>query len=146
MHMTQFPSYTVTEAISVSEQIVPEDIADIAALGFKTIINNRPDGEEPGQPSDATLAALALAQGINYRHIPVVMSSIAENDITAFRDACDTLPKPVLAFCRSGTRSISMWALAYAQSMDAADIVRIAKAGGYDLLPLVPRIQARQNG
>src|SRR4051812_103648 len=92
--------------ILVSGQIAPEDVAALAASGVRTIINNRPDGEEPGQPTSAEIEAAATAAGLSYRHIPVV-GGFSEAQVEAMADALDA--GPVLAFCRSGTRSTYLW-------------------------------------
>ena len=114
----------------VSGQIAPEDIA---ALGVATIINNRPDGEEPGQPTSGAIEAAAHAAGIDYRHIPVA-GGISQPQVAQMADALAQAKGPVLAFCRSGTRSTYLWALARARlGDDAEDLTMKAAAAGYDL-------------
>ena len=117
----------------VSGQIAPEEIA---ALGVATIINNRPDGEEPGQPSSDVIAAAAQAAGIDYRHIPV-SGGISLPQVAQMADALAQAKGPVLAFCRSGTRSTYLWALARAQLGDDPEtLFEQAAAAGYDLSPV----------
>ena len=117
----------------VSGQIAPEEIA---ALGVATIINNRPDGEEPGQPSSDVIAAAAQAAGVDYRHIPV-SGGISLPQVAQMADALAQAKGPVLAFCRSGTRSTYLWALARAQLGDDAEtLFEQAAAAGYDLSPV----------
>lgn len=101
---------TLTPAISVSPQISPDDVADIAAAGFKTIICNRPDDEEPGQPAFADIAAAARAAGLEVLHVPVISGMLTEGNVAEFAQALETVPGPVLAYCRSGTRSANLWA------------------------------------
>jgi uncharacterized protein (TIGR01244 family) len=117
----------------VSGQIAPEEIA---ALGVTTIINNRPDGEEPGQPDSDVIAAAAQAAGIDYRHIPVA-GGISQPQVAEMADALAQAKGPVLAFCRSGTRSTYLWALARARlGDDAEELAGKAAAAGYDLSPI----------
>jgi uncharacterized protein (TIGR01244 family) len=117
----------------VSGQIAPEEIA---ALGVTTIVNNRPDGEEPGQPASDAIAAAAKAAGIDYRHIPVA-GGISQPQVAEMADALAGAEGPVLAFCRSGTRSAYLWALARARlGEDPETLVGQAAAAGYDLSPV----------
>ena len=93
-------------------QIAPEDVPAIAAQGFRTIMCNRPDGEAPDQPPFAAIEAAARAEGLAVAHLPVVPGQITEEDVAAFRDAVASLPAPIFAYCRSGTRSQNLWQLA----------------------------------
>src|SRR3954462_13298236 len=93
--------------VFAADKIAP---ADIANFGVRTLINNRPDGEEPGQPSSAEMEAAAEAAGLTYRHIPVA-GGVSEAAIEAMAEALES-GGPVLAFCKSGTRSTYLWALA----------------------------------
>ena len=120
----------------VSGQIAPEDVAQAAALGVTMIVNNRPDGEEPGQPMAAEIAAAAEAAGIGYRHIPVA-GGFAPDQVAAMAEALGAAEGKVLAFCKSGTRSTFLWALAEKQrGADGAAIIERAASAGYDLSPL----------
>jgi uncharacterized protein (TIGR01244 family) len=117
----------------VSGQIAPEEIA---ALGVATIVNNRPDGEEPGQPDSDAIEAAAKAAGIDYRHIPV-SGGISQPQVAQMADALAQAQGPVLAFCKSGTRSTYLWALARARlGDDAGELTAKAAAAGYDLSPI----------
>jgi uncharacterized protein (TIGR01244 family) len=109
-------------------------VAEAARLGFKTIINNRPDGEAPGQPTSAEVEAAAKAAGLNYLHIPVV-GGPTPAQIEAERQALAQTPGPVLAYCRSGTRSIVTWSLGQAHSgaKSRQELVSLGAAAGYDL-------------
>lgn len=120
----------VTIDFSVSPQIKPEDMPVIAAAGFRSIISNRPDGEEPGQPDAATLARTALEQGLAFLHLPVANPDIAPADARAMQAALDRLPKPVLAFCRTGARSTAMHAAAMALNDDAVATYDVVIVGG----------------
>ena len=103
---------TITPEYSTAPQIGTEDVAALAALGFRSIICNRPDGEDPGQPPVAEIRAAAERQGLAFAFVPVVSGQIDEGDIADFRAALADLPAPVLAYCRSGTRSRNLWLLA----------------------------------
>ncbi|HEV2679959.1 MAG TPA: TIGR01244 family sulfur transferase [Rhodanobacter sp.] len=130
--------------LSVAAQIDVADIATLAAQGFRSIINNRPDGEVEGQPASALLEVAARQAGLNYRHIPVVSGQLSDVQMQEFADALDTLPRPVLAFCRTGTRSTMLWAL---QANGPADtILQIAREAGYDLSALHSRLSADGRG
>ncbi len=128
---------TLDDRISVAGQLAPEDLAAAKAQGFAAIVNNRPDDEQPGQPSGAAMAAAAAAAGLTYRAIPVDHAGIRPEQVAAMREVLAAAPGPVLAFCRSGTRSTYLWALARAQAGDDADtLVAKAAGAGYDLTPL----------
>lgn len=125
------------DTISVAGQITPDDVAAAAAEGFTFVINNRPDGEQPGQPTAAEIEAAAAAAGLGYRAIPITHAGFSEDQVTAMREALEAAPGPVLAFCRSGTRSTFVWALARARMGDTPDLLAAkAEAAGYDLSPL----------
>lgn len=102
----------VDSEISVSGQIGPEQVADIAAAGYKSIICNRPDGEAPDQPAFALIDAAAKAAGLEIRYIPVAGSGITQDDVEATRKALGELQRPIYAYCRSGARSTNVYGLA----------------------------------
>jgi sulfide:quinone oxidoreductase len=132
----------ITDRLFVSTQISPAEVAEAARHSFKSIINNRPDGEAADQPRSADIEAAAGALGLGYRHIPVVPGQIGEEDVERFAAALSELGGPVLAFCRTGTRSVSLWALSAAATMPPGDVVGTAREAGYDLLALAPRLDA----
>jgi uncharacterized protein (TIGR01244 family) len=124
------------ESTFVAGQIWPEDIIAAAAEGVTMIVNNRPDFEEGGQPEGAEIEAAALAAGLAYRFIPV-SSGISEAEVTAMADALGAAEGKVLAFCRSGTRSTMLWALARARMGEKGQsLAEKAAAAGYDLAPI----------
>jgi len=132
----------LTPQISVSPQILPEDIPALAAAGFGMIINNRPDGESAGQPLGAAIEAAARAAGMSYVTIPVDQSGIDPGMIKAMADAMAAAKGPVLAYCRSGTRSTHLWALAAAsQGADVVGVVRAAGDAGYDIQMMTPMLR-----
>ena len=125
----------LTPNLSALPQPLPADIGELANRGYRSIIGNRPEGEAPDQPTGNEVKAAALARGMEAVHIPVVASQIDEADIRAFREALENLPKPIAAFCRTGTRSTLLWALANQASLTVGERIRIAAKEGYDLEP-----------
>lgn len=125
----------LTPNLSALPQPSMDEIGELADRGYRSIISNRPDGEAPDQPTWNDLKAAALARGMEAVHIPVVASRIEEADIRAFREALECLPKPIAAFCRTGTRSTLLWALANETSLTADERIKIAAKEGYDLEP-----------
>jgi uncharacterized protein (TIGR01244 family) len=99
----------LTDNYAVAEQIQPADVAEIAAQGFATVICNRPDEEEPGQPQANEIAAACEAAGIAFYHIPVVAMPLPQALVQEHRGAIDVSTGPVLAYCRSGQRSMVIW-------------------------------------
>lgn len=128
----------VTPALSVSPQIRPEDVPALAARGVRLIVNNRPDGEEPGQPAGAEIEAAARAAGIDYCAVPV-RGRPGEAEVRAVDAALAAAEGPALAFCRSGTRSVACWALAElaAGRADRDQVLRQAAGAGYDLSGMI---------
>lgn len=133
----------ISPAISVATQLTPAAIAAAKAAGFRTVINNRPDHEEAGQPTSAELEAKSKAEGLEYHHIPVVPGRFTDAQADAFGKLLDSSEKPVLAFCKSGMRATTLWALSQAGKLTADEILRQAAACGYDLRPLRGQIEAR---
>ena len=125
----------LTPNVTALPQPSVEEIEELADRGYRSIIGNRPDGEAPDQPAWQELKAAALARGMEAVHIPVVASKIGEADVRAFREALERLPKPIAAFCRTGTRSTLMWALANEDSLTVDERIQIAAKEGYDLEP-----------
>lgn len=101
----------ISEDYSVSGQIQPEDVAAIKAAGFKSVICNRPDDEQPGQPSADTLKAAVEAEGLAFRYIPVISGQITAENVEDQADALDELDGPVFAYCRSGARCTNLYGL-----------------------------------
>lgn len=95
--------------LAVSPKVRPEDLAQLRSAGFRCVINNRPDGEAPEQPTSAELGAEAARLGLDYYHIPVVPGLVEDADALAFGKVLASTEGPVLAFCRSGARSTSLW-------------------------------------
>jgi len=128
---------TLDSAISVYGQIEPEDVAVAKTQGFAMIINNRPDDEQPGQPAGSEIEEAAKTAGLDYVAIPVDHSGFNEGQVAAMAEALEQAQGPVLAFCRSGTRSTFLWALARHQlGDDGEQLIAKAANAGYDLSPL----------
>ncbi len=125
------------ETIAVSPQVAPEALADVAAQGVVMLINNRPDGEDHGQPTSAEMEAAARAAGLDYRHIPVSHGGLSQVQVDAMAEALAEAQGPVLGYCRAGVRSAFLWALARAKAGDdGQEIMRKAGQAGYDLSPI----------
>lgn len=138
---------TLNDKVSVAPQIRPEDIPAIKAAGFVAIVNNRPDGEEAGQPEGDAIRAAAKAAGLAYTAIPVTHAGFSYPQVAAMTEALSAAPGPVLAFCRSGTRSCNLWALAAAgMGEDADGLTATAAQAGYDLTQLRPLMDAVAGG
>jgi uncharacterized protein (TIGR01244 family) len=117
-----------------TRQLTAADIDEAAAQGIRLIVNNRPDGEEPGQPSSTEIEAAARAAGLDYRHIPIA-GGFPPARIEAMAEALEQ--GPALLFCRSGTRSAFLWALARAaRGAPVEESIAAAAAAGYDLEPI----------
>lgn len=124
------------DKVMVSGQIRPEDVPALKAEGVATIVNNRPDGEEPGQPLGAEIEKAARAAGIGYRSIPIVRG-IGPADVESMQAALAECPGKLLVFCRSGTRSTYAWAVARArQGVPAEDLAERAAGAGVDIAPV----------
>jgi uncharacterized protein (TIGR01244 family) len=125
----------VTDIFAVSPQISAADIATAAADGVSLVINNRPDGESPDQPPGAAIEAAARQAGLDYIHIPVV-GRPGPAQVEAMRTAISAASGKVLAYCRSGTRSITVWAMGAEQPREA--VLSLARDAGYDLSGMLP--------
>jgi sulfide:quinone oxidoreductase len=129
----------LTDGMSVSAQIRPEDAPALAGT-FRTVVNNRPDGVEPGQPTSAELEAAVRKAGMDYAFIPVTPGQFTDQEVLALGQVMADASHPLLAFCRTGTRSATLWALSQAGHRDAGEILRVAAEAGYDLNALKPRL------
>lgn len=112
---TTLPLRQITDTLCVAPQLTPDAMAELARLGFRSVVNNRPDFEHgPDQPTSAAIEAAALAAGLAYRHLPVDGGWQSPEQIAAFAELLRTLPQPMLAFCRSGARSTRLYQQAVA--------------------------------
>ena len=129
----------IVEGIYASPQIGLPDVALAQAMGITLIVNNRPEGEEPGQIPGAEIEAAATAAGIAYVAIPVTHAGFSEPQVRAMAEALSAAEGPILAYCRSGTRSTLLWALAEASTgAQPDDLAEAAAQAGYDLTPVRP--------
>ena len=124
----------VTDHVTTPPQLSQADVAEAARRGFKTLISNRPDGEEPGQPTAAEVEAAARAAGLAFFHIPVRGGPTPEQ-VDQTKAILAEADGPVLAFCRSGTRSIVTWSLSQAETgaHTPAELIGLGRTAGYDL-------------
>jgi len=123
----------INDHVSVAGQISPDEMTQYKAAGFTTIINNRPDGEAPDQPDAAAVEAAARAAGLEYHFIPMGREGVSPDMVERTRAALEASTGPVLCFCRTGTRSTTLWALSQAGQMDASEIISAAGNAGYDI-------------
>ena len=130
----------VSETFAVSPQLEPSDMRGLADAGFRTVICNRPDGEEPSQPTVAAIREAAEAAGLAFHHIPVSGGEFPPVAIKAFAKVREEADGKVLAFCRTGTRSITLDALANVENETADARIERAQCVGYDLSGLRDRL------
>ena len=129
--------------LSAAGKLDSSDIEALARAGVRTIVNNRPDDEDPGQLPAAEARRLAEAHGIAYHHIPVTAASLSRADVDAFAAVLGSAPQPVVAHCRSGTRSALLWALArMREGADPGSLIAEAARNGIDIAAL-PAFAAR---
>ena len=130
----------LNDLVFVSPQIDADDVSAASELGIALIVNNRPEGESDDQVPGAEIAQAAGEEGLDYVAIPVTNAGFAEAQVAAMREALDRAGESrVLAYCRSGTRSTLLWALAEASAgADPARLRETAAGAGYDLAPIAP--------
>ncbi len=132
----------VTPSFWASPQITLADVAEAAALGFTLIVNNRPEGEAEDQTPGAEIAAATRATGMDYHAVPVSPGGFDEGQVRALAEALAKARGPVLAYCRSGTRSTLLWSLVQAIEGRAPDsIAADAARAGYDVGPIMPLLE-----
>ena len=131
----------LTDTLAVAPQIEPEDFDALAQAGFTTVIANRPDSEVDPSHQSAAMAERAAQVGIAYHYLPIVPGQLGPDQVQRFRAILDEAEGPVLAYCRSGTRSATAWALGQSGSRPAREIVEAARQAGYDLSYLGPMLR-----
>ncbi len=135
----------IEAGVFIGGQITAADIVELATTGVRTIVNNRPDDEEPGQPSSATLERAALDADIAYTYVPIA-GGFSPEAVAAARAAMLAGAAPVLLFCKSGMRSAALWALARAtEGAESEALITAAAEAGYDLRAFRPML-LRQAG
>ncbi|QEU06785.1 bifunctional protein tyrosine phosphatase family protein/NAD(P)/FAD-dependent oxidoreductase [Paracoccus yeei] len=130
----------IEPGFAVSGQLFPQDLPGLAAQGFRSVICNRPDGEAADQPGFQAIAQAAAAAGLQALYLPVQPGMVRDADAAAFAQALSDLPGPVLAYCRTGIRSASLWTLAQAGQRPIAQIVERTRAAGLDMSGIARRI------
>jgi len=130
----------ITDKFSVTPQITPDEIDAIKETGFKAIICNRPDGEGPDQPTFEEIETAAKKAGLEVTYVPVQSGMVRDEDVEAFGAALKDLPRPVLGYCRTGTRSATLWSLHEAKKRPLPEILAATKAAGYDMSGVARRI------
>lgn len=123
---------TLPEDVCVSPQFSPEQMAELAGQGIKTIINNRPDGEMVGQPTSDAVKQAAEAAGLVYYHIPMARE-LTSDLISQSAEVYRTAERPIAAFCASGTRSTVLWCFVHASDMGVDGVLAAASQAGYNL-------------
>lgn len=124
----------IDDETAISGPIGPDGIAGAAQAGFRTIINNRPDGEEDHQPQSGSIEFAAKQQGLDYRFVPIAIRNLSQSDVDSMRSALADTPAPRVAFCRSGSRSYILWALVNAQSNEELErLIAQAADRGFDI-------------
>lgn len=131
----------LTPELSVSGQILPQELASLAEEGFTVLINNRPDAEVGPDEDSIAMRAAADAAGMAYREIPFVPGQISPDMIEAQAEAL-ALPGRKIAYCRSGNRSTVLWALTQAGDVPSGDLLETAAKAGYDLSGIRPLIDS----
>lgn len=130
----------VNQEFYVADQISQRDVAELANKGIKTIICNRPDGEGADQPNIIEIQEVASTHGIQVEYLPVVSGRVTDEQAEEFKSVYQAAQKPILAFCRTGTRSITLWGLSQVSGLSLDQMLLVSKTLGYDLQGLVPRI------
>lgn len=136
--MTEFKY--LTSELAVASQISVADLAAAKQAGFNSIVNNRPDYEEANQPTNQQIEQAARELGLDFHYLPIVSGQLLDSNISDFRQLLPNLRLPVLMYCRSGTRSTHLWALSQANQQPSEQLCSAAKAAGYDLTALIPRL------
>lgn len=134
------PFRPLDDQFLVAPQLEAEDFARAKELGVTCIVNNRPDGEEPGCLQHGEAAQAAAAAGLNYQYLPMHHGGIDPSDLATLKSLIDSESGRILAYCRSGTRSSMLWALAMAGTKPVATIIQQGLAQGYDLRMLEPTL------
>ncbi|PJI92077.1 sulfide:quinone oxidoreductase [Yoonia maricola] len=130
----------LTSEVSVTPQVTVADLPTIKEQGFRSIICNRPDGEGADQPTHVEIRKASAKLGLDVAYQPIVAGKVSDQDADDFANLMRELPGPVLAYCRTGTRSATLWSLTQAETRATADILSATKAAGYDMAGVVRRI------
>ena len=135
----------LSEDISVSTQIQPEDVQIISAAGYKTIVCHRPNDEKGDYAHFDTIVASANALGVKSVFQPVISGKITKSDGEKFKSIVDSHPQPIFAYCRTGTRSSILWSLAKLNDLSYSAIINITQTAGYDIDEHIRAIEETQS-
>ena len=130
----------ISDGLTVSGQIQLDDLTKLARRGFRSVVCNRPDGEAADQPTHEEIEKAAKEAGLEFRYLPVTPGIVTEETAEQFRVALTELPEPVFGYCRTGTRTTTLWSLAMANEKSVVDILAATKAAGYDMTGVARRI------
>ncbi|WP_417270468.1 TIGR01244 family sulfur transferase [Celeribacter sp.] len=130
----------ISDGLTVSGQIQLDDLTKLARRGFRSVVCNRPDGEAADQPTHEEIEKAAKEAGLEFRYLPVTPGIVTEETAEQFRVALTELPGPVFGYCRTGTRTTTLWSLAMANEKSVVDILAATKAAGYDMTGVARRI------
>jgi sulfide:quinone oxidoreductase len=133
----------LSDDFAVSPQIDVSEVDEVAQAGFKSILCNRPDAEEYGQPDYHAVAEAAEGAGLEVRCVPIVSGMVTPQAAQDFAQALEEMPKPILAYCRSGTRCTMLWSLVKYDDLGGDEILKATQSAGYDMAGLVRQLQAR---
>ena len=131
---------TLSTTYSVSPQITPDDVKALAGAGFRSVMCNRPDGEELGQPNFVEIEAAAKAEGLEVRWVPIVSGAVTQEALEQFRTALEEMPSPMLAYCRSGTRCTMLWTIAQYGTLPDDELLKATQEAGYDMSGLIQQL------
>ncbi|MEC9368165.1 MAG: TIGR01244 family sulfur transferase [Pseudomonadota bacterium] len=137
----------LTPDLGLTTQLRAEDFAELARRGYRSVLNNRPDGES-GDPylNAKEASAIAARHGLAYVHMPVRGADVSEEEvIEQFRQIVDSLPKPIVAHCKVGARSAVLWAYGSTGELPVDEIIRVTAGAGHDLSVLRPELSDRAN-
>lgn len=131
----------VTDDFAVAPQLAPRDMEVLRSMGYRSVIILRPDGEAPGQPNHVQVSDAARAAGLQARYMPVVPSKLGPGDVKSFKLNVAALPAPIVAYCASGRRAITLWALSQAGLRPVTEILDHAAMAGHDISGLAPALE-----
>lgn len=134
----------ISDKLFVRSQLTADDIRQARVQGFAAIINNRPDGEEPGQPTAAENRSVAGGEQLAYTHIPVITGQVSEGQVRAFQKALSEAGGPILAHCKTGTRSATLYAIGEVLDgrMERDEVIPLGQSVGLDLSGAVKWLDA----
>lgn len=131
----------LTAELAVSPQIDPEDLQQLAQLGFTAVIDNRPDSEIGESHQSHRMAASAADAGLAFHYLPIEPGGLGPAQVRQLREIISATDGKVLAYCRSGTRSVMAWALGQAGDQSASEIIEAAAQAGFDLSHITPLLR-----